>query len=234
MVGPVLESGPVAIRIGPGGCESNEECKEYCENNVDECLSWCKIHPTMCSLEGEIDLEGVMKSVFHDEEEFLERAKEIGSVSLIDFETLPDGTPLSDGMNLTGDEYSSLGVTLSAPGEDFLQVFGPHEPFEPIGTLSLSPGTGPFTPPVDGTDDDLHITFSTPVSAVGFYILDLGGRDESVTFFDENGEIITSMPLNEFVGIASPNVKISKVSILEDADDGDDIAYDNIYFVKSL
>jgi len=232
MVGPVLESRPVAIKIGPGGCASNEECKEYCEDNVDECLSWCEFNPTMCSLEGEIDLEGVMRAVFHDEEEFLQSAEKLGSVTIIDFETLPDGTPLSDGMKLTGEEYSSLGVTFSAPGEDFLQAFGPHEPFEPIGALSLSPGTGPFTPPTDGTDDDLYITFTTPVSAVGFYILDLGGRDESVTFFDENGEIIKSMPLNEFVGVASPNVRISKVSVLEDADDGDDIAYDNIYFVK--
>lgn len=235
MVGPAfIQSSPARIKIGPGGCASNEECKEYCENNADDCLNWCKFNPTMCSLEGEIDLERVMQAVFHDEEEFLQSAKEIGSVITIDFETLPDGTLLSDGMKLTGEEYSSLGVTFSAPSEDYLQAFGPHEPFKPIGSLSLSPGNGPFTPPDNASDDDLDITFTTPVSAVGLYMLDLGGRDskESVTFFDENGEIIKSIPLNIFVGVASPNVRISKVSILENAYDGDDVAYDNIHFVK--
>ena len=199
--------------------------------------------PTQANITSEtiVERQFRQKGVFNDEETFLQNAEEIGPVITIDFETLPDGTPLFDGTNLTGEEYSSLGVTFYAPSEEYLQAFGPHsipsidDSFEPIGTLSLSPGNGPFTPPDNASDDDLDIIFTTPMSAVGFYILDLGGRDihrESVTFFDENGGIIKRIQPNVFVGLVSPTVGISKVSVLENANDGDDVAYDNIHFVK--
>jgi len=255
---------------GPGGCESDKECKEYCDKDPKACLGWCE-SSGQCTPEAIEDLkqsmiekevpfcgngicesefessetclsdcirEGEVRNEFNNEEQFLINARNIGPVITIDFETLPDGTQLYDGIRLNGEEYSSLGVRFHALSEDYLQAFGPHEPFRPIGGLSLSPGNGPFTPPDDASKDDLDMKFTTLVSAVGFYILDSDETDyrESVKFYDREGRVINTMPLEtrgmvSFVGFIS-SVGISKVRVLENAYDGDDVAYDNIHFVR--
>lgn len=174
---------------------------------------------------------------------FLDEIKKLGSVTLIDFETLPDGTILQNGDRLTGKEWESLGVIFEFPSEDYLQVFGPKYPFNPIGKLSLSPGLGPFEAGGD-THDDLNIIFTEPVKAVGVYLLDLGETDEreSITFLDKDNNVIKRIspwPSSTF-GNPAPGVfigliheeGISRIEILENTQDGDDIAYDNLYFVK--
>lgn len=53
-----------------------------------------------------------------------------------------------------------------------------------------------------------------------------------MTFLDESGETIASLPVPEgtvFRAIIS-KVPISEIVILEDADDGDDVSYDNLIF----
>ncbi len=230
---------PATKFSGPGGCQGPQECDKFCRNNPNVCINWCEENPGICPEEKLSQVpEAKVPNEFNNEKEFLQNVRKIGPVTTIDFETLPDGTPLYNGMKLSGKEYSSIGVTFYTPSEDYLKAFGPYESgpyesFKPIGTLSLSPGLGPFESG-SATDDDLDIVFTTPVNAVGFYMLDLDTPNsrESVTFFDDGGKIIKTMPLNTFVGFISPSVGISKVRILENANDADDVAYDNLHFVK--
>ena len=175
-------------------------------------------------------------------EEFLRDIEGLGTLILIDFETLPDGTILQNKDRLTGKEWETIGVVFEFPSEDYLQVFGPLYPFNPLDKLSLSPGLGPFEAGGD-THDDLTIIFSEPVKAAGIYLLDLGETDEreSITFLDESNNIIKKIspwPRSTF-GNPAPGTfvslvhdGISKIEILENAEDGDDVAYDNLYFVR--
>ncbi len=175
-------------------------------------------------------------------EEFLRDIEGLGTLTLIDFEALSDGTILQADEKLTGKEWESLGVTFEAPSEEYLKVFGPWYPFNPLDKLSLSPGFGPFEGGSD-THDDLNIIFTEPVKAAGIYLLDLGETDEreSITFLDGNNNVIEKIspwPKSTF-GNPAPGTfvslihdGISKIEILENTQDGDDIAYDNLYFVK--
>lgn len=196
----------------------------------------CEIY-TSCLMRGEPKEQQVPVP------EFLDKIKELGSVTLIDFETLPDGTTLQDRDRLSGKEWGDLGVVFEFPSEDYLQVFGPMYPFTPLDKLSLSPGLGPFEAGGD-THDDLNIVFSEPVKAAGIYLLDLGGTDEkeSITFLDKEGNVIKKispwppatfgdMAPGTFVGLIHED-GVSEIQILENTGDGDDIAYDNLYFVR--
>ncbi|MDI6738671.1 MAG: hypothetical protein QME12_09265, partial [Nanoarchaeota archaeon] len=174
---------------------------------------------------------------------FMEEIQKLGTVTMIDFETLPDGTLMYNHKRLTGKEWESLGVVFEAPSEDFMQVFGPQHPFNPLGRLSLSPGLGPFEAGGD-THDDLNIIFSEPVKAAGLYLLDMGETNEreSIAFIDKEGNVIEKVspwpkatfgnPIpGTFVGIVH-EAGISEIQILENPGDSDDIAYDNLYFVR--
>lgn len=101
--------------------------------------------------------------------EFLAKIENLGlgETTLINFESLPDGTIPENGDRVTGKEWQGLGVTFEFPGEDYLQLFGPMYPFNPLGKLSLSPGLGPFEAGGD-THDDLNIIFKEPVKAAEF------------------------------------------------------------------
>ena len=191
----------------------------------------------------DIEISPISPPEHHDPtEEFLRDIESLGTLTLIDFETIADGIVLQNGDKLTGKEWESLGVVFEFPGEDYLQVFGPMHPFNPLDKLSLSPGLGPFEAGGD-THDDLNIIFSEPVKAAGLYLLDLGDTDEreSITFLDENNNVIEKIspwPKSTF-GNPAPGTfvslvhdGISKIEILENTQDGDDIAYDNLYFVK--
>ncbi len=177
-------------------------------------------------------------------DEFISKLKNPEDVILIDFESLADKTILQNGDKLTGKEWESLGIIFETPSEEYLKVIGPNYPFNPMDKLSLSPGLGPFE---DGseTHDDLNIIFTEPVKSAGFYLLDLGETDEreSIAFLDKNGNVlykISPWPKSTFgnpapgtfVSFISEKEEISKIEILENTQDSDDIAYDNLYFVR--
>ena len=192
----------------------------------------------------DIEIPPEPPSKHHDPaKEFLEGVEGLGELTLIDFETTAAGITLQNGDKIDGNEWMSLGVVFEAPSEDYLQLFGPMHPFNPLDKLSLSPGLGPFEAGGD-THDDLNIIFSEPVKAAGIYLLDLGDTDEreSITFLDEHNNVIKKIspwPKSTF-GNPAPGTfvgliyeeGISKIEILENTQDGDDIAYDNLYFVR--
>ena len=222
------------MQSDPSALDGTEEGKKSCIESKGFGEGCCEVY-TGCSSDSSED--------YDPKKEFLIKAEIVGELTLIDFETLPDGTVLQNGDRLTGNEWESLGVVFEFPSEDYLQVFGPKYPFNSLDKLSLSPGLGPFEAGGD-THDDLNIIFSEPVKAAGIYLLDLGETDEreSIIFLDKNGnsiEEISPWPKSTF-GNPAPGTfisliheeGISKIEILENTQDSDDIAYDNLYFVK--
>jgi len=35
---------------GPGGCKGAQECEQFCQQNVEECIKWCDENPIICNL----------------------------------------------------------------------------------------------------------------------------------------------------------------------------------------
>lgn len=108
---------------------------------------------------------------------------------------------------------------------------------------SLSVGCFPFdnSVPYYNNEDSLIIVFDPPVKAVGFEIIDNGSRNfsEYIDFQDVNGVTIRTTALPEeytqyrtFIGIKSLSRPIHKIFVYEDANDGDDINYDDIVFYR--
>ncbi|MBU0760343.1 MAG: hypothetical protein KJ600_03545 [Nanoarchaeota archaeon] len=225
-----IQSDPIAL-------DGTEEGKQRCIDSKGFGESCCEVYAGCTSSDGSMEYRDGAK-------EFLIKAETIGGVTLIDFESLPDGGVLEAEDRVSGDEWESLGVRFEAPSEDYMKVFGPLQPFNPLDKLSLSPGLGPYE---DGSDthDDLNIIFSEPVKAVGIYLLDLGETDEreSITFLGKDGSVlheISPWPRSTFgnpapgtfVSFISEDGGIARIEILENTQDGDDIAYDNLYFVR--
>ncbi|MDP6716585.1 MAG: hypothetical protein QF368_18440, partial [SAR202 cluster bacterium] len=169
----------------------------------------------------------------NEEADFLSVAMKLGEMEIIDFEALPDGSTLNSGDTVIGDEFSALGVTFEVtelPGNS-LQTCTP-----PIAgsSNSLSPGACPNIGG-DASQDDLVIRFDPPVVAAGFRIIDNGGgAGESVTFLDMSGRVINKVERlpNVWVGSISAEAPIAEIRIVEMANDGDDVNYDDIMFVQ--
>ena len=110
---------------------------------------------------------------------------------------------------------------------------------------SLTPGAPPYVGELgqhDDTDDKLVFNFTTPVTAAGFFAIDsvTASPTESVDFLDVNSNVIVSLPfpthgMNAFVGVtlASGSPPIASIVINEDANDGDDVSYDDLVFGAS-
>ncbi len=230
------------------GLEKPEQLIQYCEGSLVEFVKTqatitSKVAPVREYAKPKEYVSEELKEYVVPRPAFLDEIEKLGPATLIDFETLPDGSALQSGDRLTGNEWESLGVIFEFPSEDYLQVFGLMYPFNPLDSLSLSPGLGPFEAGGD-THDDLNIIFSEPVKAAGIYLLDLGETDEreSITFLDKDGNIIERISPwpkstfgnpapGTFVGLTHED-GISKIQILENTGDSDDIAYDNLYFVR--
>lgn len=162
-------------------------------------------------------------------------------LTTIDFderEITPVNGTISGRVPFEPGSYGDLGVTFHAPqGQDLFVAPGGLDWNE---TNSLSVGRFPSDPfyPREN-DDDLVIVFETPVSVVGFEIIENipGNDNEYIDFLDEKNEIVirVSMPpdycsLRAFVGVISQKNPIKKVIVSEAANDNDDIAYDSFQF----
>jgi hypothetical protein len=163
------------------------------------------------------------------------------STTTINFDGFAPGTDLTN--------QTVSGVTLAAPGSSPLQVIlaatGVRNPMSPSTPLNvLSPGGNSTTL----EDDDLAITFGTPVRAAGLDVVfdqPDGASFTSVTFFDALNAILgtlnpipapTGAPGFQFVGMVSTSANIKR--IVFDESDGsapdDHIAYDTLTFTSPV
>ncbi len=154
----------------------------------------------------------------------------------IDFETLPDGSDLSDTL-LVGDEWATYGIYFSPENNIQIWDVNSHPPtWNPSSMFNALCGS-----PVDSSS--ITIVFNPPVFSVGFTICDseTGYIDEYIEVYNFQNELLASYPLpqsgvvisqpgpNYFRGFISSD-PISKISILEDNTDGDGVLYDDIIY----
>lgn len=191
-----------------------------------------------CSDEGPL-LPAILES-FDDPDAFAVAIGPLGAATIIDFEDVDAGQVNNDLAGRTpfdGDFYQSQGVRFSSP-DGFDLFIAPGGLFWNT-SHSLSVGKFPYgTEP--NAPDNLNVTLSVPATAVGFTLVDNGGPrdDESVQFLDQNGDIIQEVDLpadftsyRAFVGLVSSPRWIASVRIIE-ADDGDDVNYDDFIIVR--
>jgi hypothetical protein len=185
---------------------------------------------------------------FTDQNDFQAAIAGMGDPTVIDFEDI-DAGPTSDTFvgrdPFDGDTYAARGITFSNPYK-FRLYIAPGGLVNPAGSLwntsnSLSVGQFPNdSNAFDTTDDDLFVTLDPPVVAIGFTLVDIVGSsgDEFARFVDTDGYVIEQVPLppgsdefRAFVGIVSVERPVAAVNVVEAANDGDDVNYDDFIFV---
>ena len=179
--------------------------------------------------------------VYTSPTEFEGATTSLGDPVVIDFEDI-DASPLNNTIlgrpTFDGSYYADQGITFYSPNavENDLYI-------APGGLFwnesnSLSVYRFPFDPYLGGqyhNEDDLVVELDPPCAAVGFTLIDLGGgEDEYVQFIDWNGDLVAQVgfpdnfaPFRAFVGIVSADRPIALINIVEQADDGDDVNYDD-------
>jgi WD40 repeat protein len=164
------------------------------------------------------------------------------AAQVIDFETLPDGTPTEDLQEIC-DQYAALGVTFSLldrttgdpvgcpliaktgdPKTAFSGCTGSDlpRPGQGTGTSMLTDGTGL------GVDADLLVTYTTPVSQCAGIIIDPDCRTNgqppceqwTVTALDTEGDTLATAVIDAPTGPSSPEC------VDPAAGPGDAIAFD--------
>ena len=189
----------------------------------------------------------VPATLFANAEDFQAAISELGTPTIIDFEEI-DTSPINNTIQnrdpFPGDTYADQGIIFSNPKS--LSLYLAPGGINLNGELwnesnSLSVDQFPFDEFASGdTDDDLLVTFEPPTVAVSFILVDNGSfeDDEFIQFFDDDGEIIEQVPLPEdfmdfraFIGIISPDIPIASINIVEGANDGDDVNYDEFTFI---
>ena len=154
----------------------------------------------------------------------------------IDFETYGDGIPVVGQPDITGNEWSNLGIQFATiETEEKLILFDSEDNnYSPTHALTAT-----------GDRSSCLITFSTPVMSFGMYIVDseITSPTERIILKDSSGTVLGDydMPVNpygtdppiskEFRGYIS-NIPIAEVYIIEDLDgEGsvlDDVRYSAI------
>lgn len=179
-----------------------------------------------------------------------------GTIKAVDFDYYPDGSPVPtgydpagnwSGFELTGVEWSSLGVMFSTPSgqpmstvsiTEFPQYINYYNYSSPPN--SLTPGQPPYVgygvPHSSDTGDPIYIVFDPPRWAVGLVFIDNSpvGDTEHVEFRAADGSIIADLPSPQtgylsFLGIVSDN-PIASIQVFEEMYDGDDVSYDDIAY----
>jgi hypothetical protein len=149
---------------------------------------------------------------------------------VIDFETLPDGSPVAEGDAIT-DQYAALGVTFSLVGSDDAPVIaieggtattafvGPETndaPTSPGGIASLTSGASSASQCPCLTS--IQIDFDPPVTSVSIQNLNMDGSDSVfLKAFDVDGNLVT---FNAAAGLGFPEgdgaIVVASVSAVDD------------------
>jgi Putative Ig domain len=164
----------------------------------------------------------------------------LGTATVVNFDELNAdpinnshlGRPVFDGTF-----YADQGIT-------FASVVGESLYVAPGGLFwndsnSLSVNFFPFEPG-SSANDSLLVSFALPQHAAGFTVVDAGGG-QSVQFLDSSGAVIaeTGMPpeyapYRRFVGLVSESQAVASINIIDPANDGDDVDYDDLKFVLGM
>jgi len=191
----------------------------------------------LTALLGSVGISAAHAQTFYTDRTAFNADPGAAGTTTIDFDGFATGT------DLTGSTLS--GATFTAPGSSPLTVIagatGVRFPDSPSsGANILSPG---------GSDpnlqnDDLDITFATPVQAAGLdVVFDVpdGASFVGVTFFDSLNNVLFSngfipapsgAPGFQFVGFVSNSANIKRVSFdeFDDTAFDDNVAYDTVTF----
>jgi len=199
-----------------------------------------------CSIPSVIPITAPTSSsaaTFTNSSDFQAAISTLGVPTIINFDDM-DASPVNNTFigrsPFDGHTYSRQGITFSNP-KGFLLYITPGGLFWNTSN-SLSVGQFPYDPngSKNETDDDLFVTLDPPVVAIGFNLVDYStyNQDEFVRFVDINGNVVKQLPLPQpsstsrtFVGIISMDRSITRINIAEDANDDDDVNYDDFIFV---
>ncbi len=142
-----------------------------------------------------------------------------------------------------GNEYAYQGIVFSSPNSQTLYVEPPPISNWVWTSNYLSAGAAPFEGG-DATEDSLTVTFSVPVSAVGwkfleipnFSAIDIRLYDASNNLIHESldgaGMVASATSDSAFWGYASAT-PIARVEITDMANNGDDVGFDDFRFAAA-
>ncbi len=182
--------------------------------------------------------------IFTNPNDFEAAIFSLGVPTIIDFEEI-DASPVNNTFvgrdPFDGMTFVSEGITFSNPNDVPLFI-APGGLFWNASN-SLSVGQFPFDDnAADDTDDDLVVTLNRPAAAVGFTLVDNFGSlpGEFVQFIDLRGNLVAQVMLpvdftnfRAFVGIVSVDRPIRTINIVEAANDGDDVNYDDFIWLTA-
>lgn len=182
-----------------------------------------------------------------------------GTLTTVGFDAIAQGNGV-----LSGSEFAGLGLTIIGPGGAAFNVVGntgtPHGPnFVTVGNLASTPNAISFSIQTGGASpvppDNFDFVLSTPTSAAGLFIGNLGNQGSlttTVSFLDASAAVIASELLDQahaglipgaffatlpfdnriFYGITS-DTPIARIRVQNGPNDGDGIAIDDVQFAVS-
>jgi len=162
-----------------------------------------------------------------------------GAATVVNFDEI-DANPVNNSHvgrpTLQGNHYATLGITFYSAAGHSLYI-APGGLFW-NSTNSLSVDFFPYEGGGD-TNDSLVINLTPPCRAIGFSLVDAGGG-QSVQFLDSSGAVITQTgmppeyaPYRRFVGIVSTDRPVAQINVIDPANDGDDLDYDDFKFLAA-
>ncbi|HEY6922878.1 MAG TPA: Ig-like domain-containing protein [Steroidobacteraceae bacterium] len=178
-------------------------------------------------------------TVYTDTGAFHTATGSLGPPTIVTFDDV-DSTPINNTISgrtpFDGTHYAGQGFTFASPGGYALYI-APGGLFWNASN-SLSIGHFPFdtthVAPLNDADS-LRVTLNARCSATSLQLVDNGSSSptEFVAFLDSAGDLVQKAPLpppytnhRTFIGIVS-SVRIASMLIAEDANDGDDVDYDD-------
>lgn len=178
-------------------------------------------------------------TVYTDTGAFRQATAALGSPTVITFDdvdSLPQNNTIYGRTPFDGAHYASQGFTFASPGGYSLYIAPGGLSWNASNSLSV--GHFPFdtthVAPLNDADS-LQVTLSPACRAVSLQLVDNGTQDpkEFVALYDSVGNLAkqASLPANysserAFIGIVS-SIRIAKILIAENANDGDDVDYDD-------